>query len=517
MNFTNDFGFPILSVVVLLPSVGALILAALRGKRDLARLFALGWSVLVFAASIPLLVSFNRASADMQFHEFVNWIPAWGVQYRLALDGISLWLVMLTTFMTPLAIWSAWNVEENLPAFMMLILLQETGMLGVFVAQDLFLFYVFWEFTLIPMYFLIGMWGGKRRRYATIKFFLYTFAASVFMLVGIIVLGLLNYRYLSTNGGNTNEAFNLQSLMLNLPNFGLSALSLKLLFLAFFVAFAVKVPLWPVHTWLPDAHVEAPTAGSVILAAVLLKMGAYGMIRFNVQLFPQVASEWARPIAVLAVIGIIYGAVLAFAQTDIKKLVAYSSVSHMGFIVLGIFALNPVGLGGSVLQMVNHGLSTGALFLLVGMIYERKHTRELAAYGGLWRVVPIFVFFLLFATMSSVGLPGLNGFVGEFTVMLGAFNSKLGWTITAVAAVGVILAAVYLLKMFQGVASGPLNERLNGDLLDLTRREVAILLPIFAVSLLIGLYSPYFFRAMEPSVQALSAFVSNAAPLLAGR
>ena len=517
MNFTNTLGFPILSLVVFLPAIGALILAFLRGNRSAARTFALGWSLVVFAVSVPLLINFDRAASGMQFYEYLDWIPSWGVRYSLALDGVSLWLVLLTTFMTPLAIWSAWNVENKTSTFMLLILLQETGMIGVFLAQDLFLFYIFWEFTLIPMYFLIGIWGGPRRIYATVKFFLYTFAASVFMLLGIIALGLLNYRYLASVGQPTTTAFSLGSVMSNIANFGLSSLTLKLLFLSFFVAFAVKVPIWPFHTWLPDAHVEAPTAGSVILAAVLLKMGSYGMIRFNVQLFPQIAAEWARPIAVLAVIGIIYGAILAYAQTDIKKLVAYSSVSHMGFIVLGIFALNQEGIQGAVLQMVNHGLSTGALFLLVGMVYERTHTRELADYGGLWRVVPVFVFFLLFATMSSVGLPGLNGFVGEFVIMIGSFNSRIGWTLTAVAAIGVILAAVYLLKMFQGVASGPYNERKLHHLTDLNRREVAIMLPIFALILLIGLYSSYFFAPMGTTVRDIVAFVNNAVPTIAGR
>ncbi|HEY1014102.1 MAG TPA: NADH-quinone oxidoreductase subunit M [Herpetosiphonaceae bacterium] len=517
MNAVNQLGFPILSLVVFLPALGGLLLLAIR-RPEQARVFALAWSLIVFAVSLPLLISFQREHVGIQYHEFFDWIPGWGIQYRLALDGISLWLVLLTTFMTPLAIWSAWKVDKKLNSFLMLILLQETGMLGVFLAQDLFLFYIFWEFTLIPMYFMIGIWGGPRRIYATIKFFLYTFAASVFMLLGIIALGLLNYRYLSaTNPQLVAEAFNLQSITANMGQLGLSPVETKLLFLAFFIAFAVKVPIWPVHTWLPDAHVEAPTAGSVILAAVLLKMGAYGMIRFNVQLFPQVAAEWARPIAVLAIIGIIYGAWLAYAQTDIKKLVAYSSVSHMGFIVLGIFALNREGIAGSVLQMVNHGLSTGALFLLVGMVYERQHTRELADYGGLWKVTPVFVFFLLFATMSSVGLPGLNGFIGEFTVMAGTFNSQLGWTFTAFAAIGVILAAVYLLKMFQGVASGPLDARKNGGLRDLTGREVALLLPICAAILAIGLYSSYFFSAMDTTVRELVTFVTNNAPTLAGR
>lgn len=514
MQSVNQLNFTILSLVVFLPTIGAIILAFMRGKPETARMFALVWSLIVFAVSLPLMLYFKRDFVGMQFYEYFNWIPAWGVRYELGLDGISLWLVMLTTFMTPLAIWSAWNVEHKLNSFLMLILLQETGMLGVFLAQDLFLFYIFWEFTLIPIYFMIGIWGGQRRIYATVKFFLYTFAASVFMLLGIIALGLLNFRYLAQAGQPTETAFQLQSVMTNINQFGLSATTLKMLFLAFFVAFAVKVPVFPFHTWLPDAHVEAPTAGSVILAAVLLKMGAYGLIRFNVQLFPQIAAEWSRPIAVLAVIGIIYGAILAFGQTDIKKLVAYSSVSHMGFIVLGIFALNNEGLQGSILQMVNHGLSTGALFLLVGMVYERTHTRDLANYGGLWKVVPVFVFFLLFAVMSSVGLPGLNGFVGEFMTMLGAFNSRIGWTFVAVAAIGVILAAVYLLKMFQGMASGPFSERRTPHLTDLTRREVAILLPICALCLLIGLYPTYFFNAMETTVQAIA---SSAATVIAGR
>lgn len=510
--------FPILSLITFLPLIGAaLVLVLPRSRPDLARLLALGTSVVTFIVSLLLYANFDRSSGALQFFEKLSWIPGWGIHYTLAVDGISIWLVLLTTLITPLAIWSAWNVEHRPHSFMAFILAEETGMLGVFLAHDLFLFYIFWEFTLVPMYFLIGMWGGPRRIYATIKFFLYTFAGSVFMLLAIIALGLL---YANQLGGG-QPTFDLGTLqqVLATGQLTLSAETQRLLFLAFLAAFVIKVPLWPVHTWLPDAHVEAPTAGSVILAAVLLKMGTYGLIRINLQMFPEVAQDWARPIAVLAVIGIIYGAIVAFNQRDIKKLVAYSSVSHMGFVVLGIFALNQVGIGGAILQMVNHGLSTGALFLLVGMIYERRHTRDIEAFSGMWRLMPIFSFLLLFNALASMGLPGLNGFIGEFTIMLGAFTSQvLGWTFVFFAAIGVILAAAYLLRLFQGIASGPLrkvegSEHEAHETADLNTREVALLLPIVAATLLIGLYPTLFFNAMDPAiaqvVQTLGAVVAG--------
>jgi NADH-quinone oxidoreductase subunit M len=509
-----------LSTIIFLPLIGAVLaLLVPRSQPGLARMVAMGAALATFVVSLVMLLGdYNQASGDLQFFAKYDWIPAWGIYYSVAIDGISVWLVMLTTFMTPLAIWSAWNTENRPGLFMALLLAQETGMLGVFLANDMFLFYIFWEFTLVPMYFMIGMWGGPRRIYATVKFFLYTFAGSIFMLLAIIAMGLEAAPLNSLSPGT--PVFDIASLQ-NMASTGqlvFSPETMKLLFLAFFVAFAIKVPLWPLHTWLPDAHVEAPTAGSVILAAVLLKMGTYGLIRFNVQMFPEVARDWARPIAVLAVIGIIYGAVVAFSQRDIKKLVAYSSVSHMGFIVLGIFALNNAGLNGAILQMVNHGLSTGALFLMVGFIYERRHTRDIEAFGGLWGIMPVYTFLMLFVALSSMGLPGLNGFIGEFVIMAGAFQSGfLGWTFVAFAAIGVILAAVYLLRLFQGLASGTPRAREHGgahdhalENADMTRRELGIILPLCAIILVIGLYPTLLFRAMDPAVTNVLRFIGTA-------
>ena len=501
----------LLSFIVWLPLVGALALLAIPGLSDRsAKRIALVWSLVVFVLSLPLIPGlgfFNASNPGLQLVERVPWIGAFGVDYFLAIDGISLWLVLLTTFLTPITILSTFDsVHTRVRAFEAFMLALETGMLGVFLAQDLFLFYIFWEFTLVPMYFLIGIWGGSRRIYATVKFFLYTFAASVLMLLAIIALYVL--------WGQTSFSLPDMVTQIRSGQFALDRNTARWLFLAFFAAFAVKVPLWPFHSWLPDAHTEAPTAGSVILAGVLLKLGGYGFIRFNLQLFPEASAFFAPAIGVLAVIGIIYGAWIAYAQTDIKKLVAYSSVSHLGFVMLGIFALNPLGIHGAILQMVNHGLSTGALFLIVGMIYERRHSREIDAFGGLWKVMPIYTFLSLLIVMSSIGLPGLNGFVGEATIMFGTFSSRvLGWQFAAFGLLGVILAAVYLLWMFRRVMMGDVNQATE-KLRDITRLEIAMLAPLIALIILIGLYPTPFFQAMDASVTAVA---NGLAPVVATR
>lgn len=500
----------LLSLIVWLPLVGSALLLLLRLSDRAAKRFAFVWSLVVFVVSLPLIPGiglYDPASAGLQLVERVDWISSLGVQYFLGIDGISLWLVLLTTFLTPITILSTFDsINTRVRPFQAFMLALETGMLGVFLAQDLILFYIFWEFTLVPMYFMIGIWGGARRIYATVKFFLYTFAASVLMLLAIIALYVLS----------PLKSFDLPQMVTNLRSgqFPLDPTVANYLFLAFFAAFAVKVPLWPFHSWLPDAHTEAPTAGSVILAGVMLKLGGYGLLRFNLQLFPEASRFFAPFIGVLAVIGIIYGAWIAYAQTDIKKLVAYSSVSHLGFVMLGIFALNPEGIHGAILQMVNHGISTGALFLIVGMIYERRHTRHIDAFGGLWKVMPVYTFLSLVIIMSSVGLPALNGFVGEATIMFGTIRSpQLGWPFAAFALIGVILAAVYLLWMFRKVMMGDVNEG-TARLRDVTRLELAMLLPLIALILLIGLYPTPFFLAMNESVTALA---NGVAPALAAR
>jgi NADH-quinone oxidoreductase subunit M len=398
----------------------------------------------------------------------------------------------MTTVLTSISILCTWTaIEDRVKDFMAFFLLLEVGMTGVFLAQDLFLFYIFWEFTLVPMYFIIGIWGGPRRVYAAIKFFLYTMAGSILMLLAILWLGIY---------GNT---FSVPDLI---TKGGIPASIQIWLFLAFTIAFAIKVPMWPVHSWLPDAHVEAPTAGSVILAGVLLKMGTYGFIRFNIPLFPEATVQAAPWIALFATIGIIYGAWVSYAQADVKKLVAYSSVSHLGFVMLGLFALNPEGVAGSILQMVNHGISTGALFLLIGMIYEQTHTREIKVYGGLWKITPIFGVFMLISALSSMGLPGLNGFVGEFTILLGAFGSNaIGnpWY-AGISALGVIMAAVYILYMFQRMFMGPAGEITHHhELKDLNWREIITMVPLILFMFWIGLYPKPFFDILAPAVEKL--------------
>ena len=484
----------ILTWVAFFPLVGVLVILFIhRDRPNAIRWTALLASTITFVISLVMLSQFDAANPDVQMAVRYPWFRLAGVEieYSLGVDGLSILLVLLTTFLTPISILSTWTaIEERVKEFMAFFLLLEVGMVGVFVALDLFLFYIFWEFTLVPMYFLIGIWGGPRKIYAAIKFFLYTMAGSILMLLAILWLGL---RF---------ETFSVPDLIAqgNIPP------DIQTwLFLAFAAAFAIKVPMWPLHSWLPDAHVEAPTAGSVILAGVLLKMGTYGFLRFNIPMFPEAAARYAPWMAVLAVIGILYGAAVSYAQRDVKKLVAYSSVSHLGFVVLGLFALNSQGIQGGILQMVNHGLSTGALFIIVGMIYERRHTREMDDFGGLWRVMPVYAALTLIVTLSSMGLPGLNGFVGEFTILLGSFGSAAigsSWY-AGLAAIGVILAAIYLLYMFQKLFLGPLDKEENKILKDLTWREVVTLAPLIVLIFWIGLYPKPFFDLIAPAVDQL--------------
>ena len=497
----NVLNFPLLTIITFLPLVGIPILLLMKhdaARAEAMKRVALGISALTFVVSLALLFGFSLGTAEPQFVEKTLWVPQWGIHYFMAVDGISLWLVLLTTLLMPIAILSGWNaIHDRLKGYLIFMLLLETGMLGVFVSLDVFLFYVFWEFTLVPMYFLIGIWGGPRRVYAAVKFFLYTMAGSIFMLLAIISLWL-------TAQAQGNASFALPDLI-KVAN-GLPAQTQMWLFIAFAAAFAIKVPLWPLHSWLPDAHVEAPTAGSVILAGVLLKMGTYGFVRFNLSLFPAASVQAAPTVAILAIIGIIYGAIVSFAQTDVKKLVAYSSVSHLGFVMLGIFSLTPQGIQGGIIQMINHGLSTGALFLLVGMIYERKHTRDLGAFGGLMKLMPVYGALSLIVVLSSMGLPGLNGFVGEFTILLGAFGSQAlapqPWIYTAFASTGIILAAVYMLWMFQRVYLGEVKPE-NMDMQDLSAREEWTLIPLIVMIFVIGLFPAPFFAVMTSSVNAI--------------
>jgi NADH-quinone oxidoreductase subunit M len=475
----------LLSSILSLPLVGAVLVALLPGeKKNVIRMLGLAFSGATFLLSVLLFVEFDGTNSGMQFVEKVPWIVTLDVSYFVGIDGISLLLVVLTTFLTPLALLASWDsIETKLKGYVSLMLLLEVGTLGVFIALDMFLFYVFWEFMLIPMYFIIGIWGGGERIYAAVKFFLYTMAGSLLMLVAIIWLGY----YASTQPGGI---FTTDLLKLYAIGPGIPLAIQSWMFLAFALSFCIKVPLFPFHTWLPDAHVQAPTAGSVILAGVLLKMGTYGLVRFCLPLFPQATFTFMPYIAALAVIGIIYGALVSMVQADLKKLVAYSSVSHLGFVVLGIFAVNEEGMQGSVIQMINHGLSTGALFLLVGMIYERRHTRMIKDFGGLARRMPVFATMFMIVMLSSVGLPGLNGFVGEFLILLGSFKSLfLGSTTYAIlGATGVILAAVYLLWSYQRVFFGKLENPENEKLSDLSGREIAVLVPVIVFMVWIGVY-----------------------------
>jgi len=493
------FAHHILSVVLFTPLAGALLLLLIPRENELAHKIAGNiFGVLGFLVSLPLVRWFKPEWGGFTFQETADWIPSIGAKYHLGIDGISLLLVMLTTFLGMIAILSSWSaIHQRTKEYYILLLLLQTGMIGVFVSLDFFLFYVFWEVMLVPMYFLIGVWGSDRRLYAAIKFFLYTLAGSVVMLLAILAL----YFYAPVPAGGT-RTFDVPTLLAAAQRF---SDPLKVwLFWGFFFAFAIKVPMFPFHTWLPDAHTEAPTAGSVILAGVLLKMGTYGFIRFSLPLLPSdplLRHKIIQIVIVLSLIGIIYGALVCLMQKDMKRLIAYSSVSHLGFCTLGIFALTPNGLSGSVLQQINHGISTGALFLIVGVLYERRHTRMISEFGGLATPMPNFAAIYLIISLSSLGMPLLNGFIGEFTILQGAFQVSKAWA--AWGSLGVVLGAAYLLWLYQRVMFGPVTQFANEDLPDLNLREYATLVPLVILAFWIGIYPKPFFALIEKPVQKI--------------
>jgi len=480
----------ILTLVTFVPLAGALLLMFLPRKDDLARWLALVVTLVAFLLSLHLPVHFVRGASGFQYEINLQWITSPNIHYHLGIDGISMWLVVLTTFLSPLCVLISWkSVHERVKEFFILLLILETALIGVFVALDLFLFYFFWEATLIPMALIIGIFGHERRVYAAVKFFLFTIIASMFMLAAIIWL------YARTG------SFDYTAIQAAVQGGQIGWTAALWCFLGFFIAFAVKVPIFPLHTWLPDAHFEAPTAGSVLLAGVLLKMGTYGLLRFNLGLFPEQAREHAPWIITLAIIGIIYGALVAMVQPNLKKLVAYSSVSHLGFVVLGIFSFTPMGVDGAVYQMLNHGVSTGALFMLVGILYERRHTFEISEFGGLATPMPIYAAFFMVIMLSSMGLPLLNGFVGEFLVLSGAFQAKAAYGILA--ATGVIWSACYLLWMYQRVFFGKVNQDVNAALPDISARERIALWPTALAALAMGVAPLVWLNAIEPAVRGV--------------
>jgi NADH-quinone oxidoreductase subunit M len=487
-----------LSIILFTPLVGAFVILLLsKDNENAIRWVANATAFIGFVVSVPLWFNYDLANADFQFVERASWIPSVGAEYYLGVDGLSALLILLTTLMGCIAVLSSWTaITERVKEYYIFLLVLQTGMLGAFMSLDFLLFFLFWEVMLVPMYFLIGIWGSSNRLYSAIKFFLYTLVGSVVMLLGILALYFYNH---SITGVYTFDVTQFHKL----------AVPYDLqwwVFLAFFLGFAIKVPMFPFHTWLPDAHTDAPTAGSVILAAVLLKMGTYGFLRFSLPILPDATKHFVPYVAALCIIGIVYGALVALAQKDWKRLVAYSSVSHMAMVMLGMFALNPIGITGSIVQQLNHGISTGALFLLVGVVYERRHTREISEYGGLSKVMPVYAAIFLIMTMSSIGLPTLNGFIGEFLILQGAFVYSKMWA--AFAASGVVLGATYMLYLYQRTMFGKVENPKNERLLDLSNREFATFAPLLVLAVWIGLYPAPFLKRIESSVQHIVLRVS---------
>jgi NADH-quinone oxidoreductase subunit M len=490
----------LLNIVCYFPLVGMVAIMFIRRENEAAIKWVANLTGFIgFLISIPLITSFNDPryidqSTNFRFVFEREWIQLIGAKYKFGIDGISLLLVLLTTLLGFISILSSWDaIKERLKEYYAFMLMLQTGMLGVFMALDFLVFYVFWEVMLVPMYFLIGVWGGPRKLYAAIKFFLYTLAGSVLMLVGILAIYFYQY--------NTTGIYSFD--ILAFQKLGFPQQLQYWVFLAFFVGFAIKVPMFPFHTWLPDAHVEAPTAGSVILAGVLLKMGTYGFVRFSLPMFPWATMHFLKPMLILSLIGIIYGALVAMMQKDMKSLVAYSSVSHLGFVMLGVFAATPVALQGGILQMINHGISTGALFLIVGVIYERRHTRMISEYGGLSHIMPVYATVFLIMTLSSIGMPGLNGFIGEFFILQGTFAAPGLWIYAAIAVLGIVLGAAYMLWLYQRVMFGKLENPLNQSLPDLNWRELVTFVPLIILAFWIGIYPSYFTKFLDQPVNAI--------------
>ncbi|HXI26850.1 MAG TPA: NADH-quinone oxidoreductase subunit M [Vicinamibacterales bacterium] len=487
-----------LSIILFTPLIGAfVILLVNKQNEDTIRWIANAVALVGFLVSVPLWFQFNPASADFQFVERAPWIPSVGAEYHLGVDGLSTLLILLTTMMGFIAVLSSWTaITERVKEYYIFLLVLQTGMLGAFMSLDFLLFFLFWEVMLVPMYFLIGIWGSANRLYSAIKFFLYTLVGSVVMLLGILAL---YFAYHAQTGNYTFDITLYQTA-------GFDTSLQWWVFLAFFLGFAIKVPMFPFHTWLPDAHTDAPTAGSVILAAVLLKMGTYGFLRFSLPILPEASRQFVPMMVLLSIIGIVYGALVALAQKDWKRLVAYSSVSHMAMVMIGMFTLNPVGLTGSIVQQLNHGISTGALFLLVGVVYERRHTREISEYGGLSKVMPVYAAIFLIMTMSSIGLPTLNGFIGEFLILQGVFVASKVWA--AFAASGVVLGAAYMLYLYQRTMFGKVENPKNEHLLDISNREFATFAPLLVLAVWMGIYPSPFLRRLETSVQRIVLRVS---------
>jgi NADH-quinone oxidoreductase subunit M len=496
----------LLSIILFTPLAGALLLLFVSKQQENAiRWIANGVALLGFVISVPLWFWYNTQDPNFQFVERAPWIPSIGAEYFLGVDGFSVLLILLTTMMGSIAVLSSWTaITERVKEYYIFLLILQTGMLGAFMALDFLLFFLFWEVMLVPMYFLIGIWGSANRLYSAIKFFLYTLVGSVVMLLGILALYFYNHSVTGVYTFDITQFHRLDNIPFNLQWW---------VFLAFFLGFAIKVPMFPFHTWLPDAHTDAPTAGSVILAAVLLKMGTYGFIRFSLPILPEATRYFVPMVVTLCIVGIVYGALVAMAQKDWKRLVAYSSVSHMAMVMLGMFALNPVGIMGSIIQQLNHGISTGALFLLVGVVYERRHTREISEYGGLSKVMPVYAAVFLVMTMSSIGLPALNGFIGELLILQGVFVASKLWAV--VAASGVVLGAAYMLSLYQRTMFGKIENPKNEKLKDMGLREFATFAPLLALAVWIGLYPKPFIDRLNSSVDHVIARVNREYPRIA--